>query len=249
MQYFRRSEEKGGNAPRREPKADAASDVLTRGWENRDRNNIRHRHALRRRRLRRARKRRAKRQKFKNTLRSCLTSPSTTWVIIASFRMPGSSRSKKRGDAVTGKQDGESAKESGPEEQSQRSEQDRPRADRQQFDGAGALKRRQESLRHQVPSGSRAEWQKAKKASIGADRRARATIASIRSRRRAAGRPLDRLPSTDCERIRRRKLASLEAWLVLVSLRIDLGTSWILYSTQAMKYGRKTTVPSRLSSP
>lgn len=125
----------------------------------------------------------------------------------------------------------------------------RPRADRQQFDGAGALKRRQESLRHQVPSGSRAEWQKAKKASIGADRRARATIASIRSRRRAAGRPLDRLPSTDCERIRRRKLASLEAWLVLVSLRIDLGTSWILYSTQAMKYGRKTTVPSRLSSP
>ena len=90
MQYFRRGEEKGGNAPRREPKADAASDVLTRGWENRDRNNIRHRHALRRRRLRRARKRRAKRQKFKNTLRSCLTSPSTTWVIIASFRMPGS---------------------------------------------------------------------------------------------------------------------------------------------------------------
>ena len=149
MQYFRRGEEKGGNAPRREPKADAASDVLTRGWENRDRNNIRHRHALRRRRLRRARKRRAKRQKFKNTLRSCLTSPSTTWVIIASFRMPGSSRSKKRGDAVTGKQDGESAKESGPEEQSQRSEQDRPRADRQQFDDAGALKRRQESLRHQ----------------------------------------------------------------------------------------------------
>lgn len=140
MQYFRRGEEKGGNAPRREPKADAASDVLTRGWENRDRNNIRHRHALRRRRLRRARKRRAKRQKFKNTLRSCLTSPSTTWVIIASFRMPGSSRSKKRG---------ESAKESGPEEQSQRSEQDRPRADRQQFDDAGALKRRQESLRHQ----------------------------------------------------------------------------------------------------
>ena len=127
----------------------AASDVLTRGWENRDRNNIRHRHALRRRRLRRARKRRAKRQKFKNTLRSCLTSPSTTWVIIASFRMPGSSRSKKRGDAVTGKQDGESAKESGPEEQSQRSEQDRPRADRQQFNDAGALKRRQESLRHQ----------------------------------------------------------------------------------------------------
>ena len=69
MQYFRRGEEKGGNTPRREPKADAASDVLTRGWENRDRNNIRHRHALRRRRLRRARKRRAKRQKFKNTLR------------------------------------------------------------------------------------------------------------------------------------------------------------------------------------
>lgn len=149
IQHFRRGEEKRGNAPRREPKADATSDVLTKEWENRDRNNIRHRHALRRRRLRRARKRRAKRQKFKNTLRSCLTSPSTTWVIIASFRMPGSSRSKKRGDAVTGKQDGESAKESGPEEQSQRSEQDRPRADRQQFDDAGALKRRQESLRHQ----------------------------------------------------------------------------------------------------
>ena len=93
MQYFRRGEEKGGNAPRREPKADAASDVLTRGWENRDQNNIRHRHALRRRRLRRARKRRAKRQKFKNTLRSCLTSPSTTCLIIASFRMPGSSLS------------------------------------------------------------------------------------------------------------------------------------------------------------
>lgn len=103
IQHFRRGEEKGGNAPRREPKADATSDVLTKEWENRDRNNIRHRHALRRRRLRRARKRRAKRQKFKNTLRSCLTSPSTTRLIIASFRMPGSSLSKKRGDAVTGR--------------------------------------------------------------------------------------------------------------------------------------------------
>lgn len=118
IQHFRRGEEKGGNAPRREPKADATSDVLTKEWENRDRNNIRHRHALRQRRLRRARKRRAKRQKFKNTLRSCLTSPSTTRLIIASFRMPGSSLSKKRGDAVTGKQGGQSAEESRPEEQS-----------------------------------------------------------------------------------------------------------------------------------